>query len=111
LKSMAVILCLSSLLALGAGCDGSSYPFDQVTDPFTFTYTLPSAGTVDILVLNCYMSTVRTLVSGESQESGEHASGWDLQDTRGELVPEGLYYVRVWLEGEPVGTLMYEVYR
>jgi len=111
MKRMVVILSLSALLALGTGCDGSSYPFDQVTDPFTFTYTLPSAGTVDVLVLNCYMTTVRTLVSGELQESGEQDSSWDLKDAQGELVPEGLYYVRVNLEGDPVGTLMYEVHR
>lgn len=38
---------LPALLLISAGCDDAAYPFDQVTEEFTFTYDLPNEGVVD----------------------------------------------------------------
>lgn len=82
---------LSALLILSAGCDDSTYPFDQVTDEFTFTYDLPNEGVVDLIVLNCYMNNIRTLMSDSTQTSGNHSSSWNLKDEDGVRVSDGLY--------------------
>lgn len=102
---------LPVILILLAGCDSSTYPFDEVTDEFTFTYNLPEDGIVDVIVLNCYMNEVRTLVSAESQTSGEHSLSWNLNDGDGSRVPDGLYYIRIILDGNVIETKMYEVYK
>ncbi len=102
---------LPVILMLLAGCDSSTYPFDKVTDEFTFTYNLPEDGIVDVIVLNCYMNEVRTLVSAESQTSGEHSLSWNLNDGDGSRVPDGLYYIRIILDGNVIETKMYEVYK
>ena len=102
---------LPALIVITAGCVDSSYPFDQVTDEFDFTYELPDDGIVDIFVLNCYMSNVRTLLSDTAQTSGSHSSMWNLLDEHGTRVPDGLYYVRIILDDHVIETKMIEVYR
>jgi len=99
------------ILFLMAGCDDTSYPFDSVTEPFTFTYELAADGSVDIFVVNSYLVIVRNLVNDESQTQGSHSLEWDLQDNGGRRVPEGLYYIRIMLDDELIKTLMYEVYK
>ena len=101
---------LMVILILLAGCDLSTFPFDEVTDEFTFTYNLPEDGIVDVIVLNCYMSEVRTLVSAESQTSGDHSLSWNLNDEDGSRVPDGLYFIRIILDGNIIETKMYEVH-
>jgi hypothetical protein len=92
------------------GCNDSTYPFEQVTDEFTFTYDLPNEGVVDLIVLNCYMTDVRTLLSDSTQSSGTHSSSWDLLDESALRVPDGLYYIRIILDDDVIETQMYEVY-
>ena len=99
------------LLLISAGCDDTTYPFDQVTDEFTFTYDLPNEGVVDLFVLNCYMNNVRTLLADSTQSSGSHSSSWDLQDESAVRVPDGLYYIRIILDDDVIETKMYEVYK
>ena len=103
-------IALPVLLLLSAGCEDTSYPFSSVTEPFTFTYELPTGGSVDIFVLNSYLVTVRDLVSGDAMSQGSHSQSWDLADNEGERVPEGLYYIRIMLNDQLLDTLMYEVY-
>ncbi|MBD3277092.1 MAG: hypothetical protein GF388_02230 [Candidatus Aegiribacteria sp.] len=102
---------LSLLFIVTAACDDSTYPFDEVTDTFTFTYELPQQGEVDVPVLNCYMNTVRTLVSDSTLAAGSHTDSWDLTDQAGQRVPDGLYYIRIELGGEVVDTQLYEVHQ
>ncbi len=102
---------LAVFLTMFAGCADSTYPFDEVTDEFTFTYNLPADGIVDVIVLNCYMNIVRTLVSAESQTSGDYSLSWDLNDGDGSRVPDGLYYIRIKLDGNVIETKMYEVHK
>lgn len=104
-------MALSLLFIMAAGCDDSTYPFDEVTDTFTFTYELAQQGEVDIPVLNCYMNTVITLVSDSTLAAGSHSDSWDLIDQDGQRVPDGLYYIRIVLDGEVVDTQLYEVHQ
>jgi flagellar hook assembly protein FlgD len=105
------LISLAALLIIAAGCDDTSYPFDSVTDPFTFTYELAQDGNVDVLVLNSYVTTVRELLADSVQSAGSHSLGWDLTDDEGNRVPDGLYYVRIILDDHIVETQMYEVYQ
>ena len=106
-----ILILLPVALLLLAGCIDSTYPFTEVTEEFTFTYNLPEDGVVDVIVLNCYMNGVRTLVSGESQTSGDHSLSWNLNDEDGSRVPDGLYYIRIILDGNVIETKMYEVHK
>ncbi len=102
---------LPALLIISAGCDDSTYPFDQVTEEFTFTYDLPNDGIVDLIVLNSYMNNVRTLLADSTQSSGSHSSSWNLEDENGVRVPDGLYYIRIILDDDVIETKMYEVHK
>ncbi len=106
-----LLFLLPALLLIAAGCNDSTYPFQQVTDEFTFTYDLPSDGVVDLIVLNCYMNNIRTLLADSTQSSGSHSSSWDLLDSSAVRVPDGLYYVRIILDDDVIETQMYEVYK
>jgi len=99
------------LLALLPGCDDATYPFEEVTSAFTFQYELSQSGSVDVLVLNCYVSEVRNLLADSAQTAGMHSLSWDLQDESGNRVPDGLYYIRILLNDDIVETLMYEVHQ
>ncbi len=101
---------LPALLLISAGCDTTTYPFDQVTEGFTFTYDLPNEGLVDLIVLNCYMNNVRTLLADSTQSSGSHSSSWDLLDENAVRVPNGLYYIRIILDDDVIETKLYEVH-
>ncbi|NOQ22105.1 MAG: hypothetical protein GQ565_05580 [Candidatus Aegiribacteria sp.] len=101
----------AALLLISTGCDDSTYPFDQVTEEFNFTYDLPNEGVVNLIVLNCYMNNVRTLLSDTTQPTGSHTSSWDLKDLNGARVPDGLYYIRIKLDDNVIETKMYEVHK
>lgn len=107
---MKPITALLFLMVLFTGCTSSSYPFDQVDTEFTFTYDLPENGVVNIVVLNCYMINVRTLLTNNYQTAGNYSLTWNLQDEDGKRVPDGLYYIRIILEGNIIDTKLYEVY-
>lgn len=109
MKSVLAITATAVML-LPSGCSDATYPFQQVTSGFSFTYSLPEAGSVEITVQNCYMNVVRTLVYGQQQAEGAHDSSWDLLTDGGERVADGLYYIRIELDGDVVETMMYEVY-
>ncbi len=102
---------LPALLLISAGCNDSTYPFDQVTEGFTFTYDLPNEGVVDLFVLNCYMNNIRILLADSAQSSGSHSSSWDLRNESGVRVTDGLYYIRIILDENVIETQMYEVYQ
>ena len=106
-----LLFLLPALLLISAGCNDSTYPFQQVTDEFTFTYDLPSDGVVDLIVLNCYMNNIRTLLADSTQASGTHSASWDLLDSSAVRVPDGLYYIRTILDDNVIETQMYEVYK
>lgn len=104
------ITALLFLIIFIAGCTSSTYPFDQVNSEFTFTYDLPETGVVNLVVLNCYMKNVRTLLYNTSQTTGNYSMTWNLRDEDGKRVPDGLYYIRIILDGNIIDTKLYEVY-
>ena len=106
-----LLFLMPALLLMPAGCNDSTYPFEQVIDEFTFTYDLPNEGVVDLIVLNCYMNNIRTLLADSTQSSGTHSSSWDLQDENAVLVPDGLYYIRIILDDDIIETKIYEMHR
>lgn len=106
-----LLFLMPALLLISAGCNDSTYPFEQVTEEFTFTYDLPNEGVVDLIVLNCYMNNIRTLLADTAQSSGSHTSSWDLLDSSAIRVPDGLYYIRIILDEDVIETQMYEVYQ
>ncbi|MCU6711276.1 discoidin domain-containing protein [Paenibacillus sp. J5C_2022] len=80
----------------------SIYPYkmspanqDGLNDTSAITYTLPAAQTVSVKVYNTVNnSLVRTLVTGASQ-SGTQTVEWDGKNSAGQIVPNGLYVVKV----------------
>ncbi len=106
-----IIALLLFFIIFISGCTSSTYPFDQVTTEITFTYNLPKTGVVEVIVLNCYMKNVRTLLSETTQTSGDHSLLWNLQDEKGNRVPDGLYYIRIILDDNIFDTKIYEVYK
>jgi len=108
MKSALLFVVTAGILVL-SGCTDATFPFEQVTSEFDFSYNLPEAGVVDITVLNCYMSSIRTLVSDQQQGSGQHSSSWDLLNSDEDRVEDGLYYIRVKIDDLLLETKMYEV--
>jgi flagellar hook assembly protein FlgD len=99
------------LLAVLTGCDEIYYPFVTTSGAIDITYELTAGGSVSIPVRNCYLNTVRTLVSGETQAAGSHSVNWDLTDDDGDFVENGLYTVEVYLDGTRVDVQLIEVDR
>ena len=58
------------------------------------------AETVDATVVDSQGNAVRTLASGEAVPAGRHTFLWDGRDDDGELVPDGVYRLRLRLERE-----------
>ena len=56
------------------------------------------AETVDATVVDSQGNAVRTLASGEAVPAGRHTFLWDGRDDDGELVPDGVYRLRLRLE-------------
>ena len=68
--------------------------------PGTFTrihFGLPEAAHVRIQIFDGDGHVVKTLIDQYAEE-GRHSIAWDLRDSLGSLVPEGLYHV-MWDEG------------
>ncbi len=97
-----------------SGCDLDDYPFLEVTgDSLEIEWSIDTEGSVDLLMLNCYMSTVRTFepTEGNPCPAGDYSTFWDMTDSTGNRVIDGLYYFRVMLDGTIVDTQLFEVYQ
>lgn len=103
----ALLVCLLFSVA----CDDTGYPFIVVEEGVEVFYTTQNPGTVDVLVRNSLMATVRTLLESQELEAGDHSVVWDLYDDGGEYPGDGLYTVEVWLDGERVSVTILEVNR
>lgn len=63
-------------------------------DGTRFTYTLPAAGPVQVVIHDVRgREVVRVVDAG--QDAGRHASGWDGRDAHGRHVAPGIYWVRL----------------
>lgn len=99
---------LPGLLLPAASCGDGGYPFTVVGDPVEVFYSTAAGGTVDVLVRNSFMATVRTLVSSEQQQAGDHWATWDLMDPEGVYPRDGLHTVEVFLDGQRVSVQILE---
>jgi hypothetical protein len=63
-------------------------------DRTQISYQLPSAGNVSLRVYDVTGRTVRTLQDG-FQKPGAYSVNWDSKDSRGRLVPHGVYFYRL----------------
>lgn len=109
MRTTAVIL--PALFLAATSCIDSDYPFDTVDTGVDIEYSLESAGVVDVIVTDSYLGLVRTLLDSQEQESGSHSVNWDLADSSGQPVENGLYNVEVYLDGERVYVHVLEVNR
>lgn len=102
---------VSVMLCLLTACDDSSYPFQLVEDTVAIQYSLDSAGSVDVIVANDCMYTVRLLVNSVEQNQGPQSVEWDLMDDGGEYPGDGLYTVEIYLNGLRSDVQVLEVNR
>ncbi len=70
-------------------------PFNPST---TIRFNMPEAGAVQLSIYNISGQEVRRLVSGELA-GGRHALTWDGRDDHGQLVPSGIYFYRLRVNG------------
>jgi subtilisin family serine protease len=66
-------------------------PFNPST---TISFSLPTAGSVELNIYNVNGQLVRSLVSG-SQSAGQHSVQWDGQDAQGQRVTSGIYFYQL----------------
>lgn len=62
-------------------------------------YVVPETGLVSLKIYDATGSLVRTLVKGIEQ-AGEHTQCWDAADSRGKVLPSGVYFARLVRSGQ-----------
>lgn len=67
-------------------------------DRTQISYQLPTAGNVSLRIYDVTGRTVRTLQNG-FQKPGAYSVNWDSRDSRGRLVPHGVYFYRLDTKG------------
>ena len=71
--------------------DNFPNPFNPTT---SFTYDLPEAAHVQLVVYNALGQVVRTLVNS-AQPAGQYTANWDGRDDVGNQVGSGVYLYRI----------------
>ena len=77
-----------------AGADGQT-----VAGTLTAAYDLSEAAGVTAVVRDANDTVVRTLFSGQQENSGPHWLSWDGANDAGQAVPDGLYRLEVTAQG------------
>lgn len=70
-------------------------PFNPTT---TIQFALTQAGPIDVKVYNAAGQVVQTLFSGQ-QAAGTYQVQWDSRNAAGAVVPSGMYFVRMVMDG------------
>jgi hypothetical protein len=87
-----------STLGLGDGASGLLVFASPAPNPsrgdVAFSWTMPSAGTARLAIVDLAGRTVRMLAGG-MQGAGPQRVTWDGRDTRGQLVRPGAYFARL----------------
>ncbi|MCX6256686.1 MAG: agmatine deiminase family protein [Bacteroidia bacterium] len=65
----------------------------------TVDYVLPENGSTRLDILDIYGRVIRVFDEG-NQNAGDHEQSWNHRDDTGALVPPGIYFARVSLEGK-----------
>ncbi|MCD4791841.1 MAG: C10 family peptidase [Bacteroidales bacterium] len=71
----------------------SSYP-NPFTNEVTVNYAVTSAGNVNLKIYNITGQLVKTLVN-ESKSNGTYNVKWDANDSNGNKMPNGTYFIRM----------------
>ncbi|RPI00747.1 MAG: hypothetical protein EHM64_16745 [Ignavibacteriae bacterium] len=75
-----------------------NYP-NPFKDTTSIEYGIPSSGgsqsTVTIIVYDLFKNELRTLVKNSSHPAGTFNTKWDGMDSRGIIVPSGLYIIEM----------------
>jgi hypothetical protein len=74
-------------------------PFNPLTE---FRFDAPRAGVAEVRVFDARGRLVRALTAGQGP-AGPRALRWDGCDAAGSVAASGLYFARVYLDGQPVG--------
>jgi hypothetical protein len=74
-------------------------PFNPLTE---FRFDAPRAGVAEVRVFDARGRLVRALTAGQGQ-AGPRALRWDGRDTTCSIAASGLYFARVYLDGQPIG--------
>jgi len=67
-------------------------PFNLST---TIKYSIPSHSAISMSILNLYGETVKNIFINEKQSPGIYSVVWDGTDSRGRIVPSGIYFCRL----------------
>ncbi|MBD3348116.1 MAG: T9SS type A sorting domain-containing protein, partial [Candidatus Eisenbacteria bacterium] len=78
-------------------------PFNPVTE---IRYALPAPTEVSLEVYDLSGRVVRTLLAGETQDSGRYAVLWDGRSDRGAPVASGVYFYRLTADGRALSRKM-----
>ncbi len=71
-------------------------PFNQAT---TIKYALKVNSEISIEIYNIKGQKIRTLIDSKMQ-SGPHSIFWDGKDEKGQAVPSGIYFSKIFIKGE-----------
>jgi hypothetical protein len=89
------VLAAGELMPGAVSLAGAPDPFRQST---RLTFTLPSAGHVDLRVFDLQGREVARLVN-ETRSAGVHTITWDGSDERGAIAAPGMFFVRLVVDG------------
>lgn len=74
---------------------------NPLTKATKIQYSLSMPAKVDLEIYNILGQQVATLVNGQ-QSAGNHSVTWKLQDDRGALVPNGIYFIKLSANGQNI---------
>lgn len=66
--------------------------------PTTIPFSLPSKRKISILIYDVTGKVVKRLISEKEMDSGFYKIKWNLDDERGEKVPAGVYFYRLYTQ-------------
>ncbi len=91
----------SELAAHSISIDGN-YP-NPVSDATSISYTLKESGNTVLAIYNTLGAKVRELVS-RNADAGSYSVQWDGRDNNGAAVSNGVYYIKLMMDGQTVST-------
>jgi|GEM_PF-3700081 len=75
-----------------------NYP-NPMKNSTTIAYSLKYSSRVTLKIYNLFGEEIKTIYNGLYQNPGLYSSGWDGKDNSGKLLPSGVYYYELSIEG------------
>jgi len=82
------------------------FPNPSMGAPISFNISVPGESTV---TMDVFTLAFRKIASQTKQIFGEQTFQWDLKDSSGTQVADGLYYVRIHVSGSQSSTKIFKV--